>query len=137
MNQSCARAVFCRNLRVCELQINNKNVRICYLQAHILKTFADLQLLNEPENLRICKLRTLKRSLLAHLCKLVYGYQVSLVECPMSMYILSVEDCCSTISRIMYSVPIRGGQANIFFKSANKKSANSRAHSSIANPQIC
>ncbi len=81
MNQSCARAVFFRNLRVCELQINNKNVRICYLQTRILKTFVDLQLLNEPENLRFCKFRTLKRSLFAHLCKLVYGYQVSLVEC--------------------------------------------------------
>jgi hypothetical protein len=30
----------------------------------------------------------------------------------------------------------RGGQANFFFKSANRKSANSWAHSTFANPQI-
>ncbi len=96
MNQSCARAVFCRNLRVCELQINNKNVRICYLQTRILKTFADLQLLNEPENLRICKLRALKRSCLPTSANWYMGIKSCLLSAPMSMYILSVEDCCST-----------------------------------------
>jgi hypothetical protein len=31
----------------------------------------------------------------------------------------------------------RGGKSNFLFKSANRKSANSWAHSAIANPQIC
>jgi hypothetical protein len=108
-------------MRVCELQINKK-WRICYLRTHIPKTFADLQLLYEPENLRICRLRTLKRSLLAHLCKLVYmyGYQVSLVECPHE-YNLLIEDSCSTNSRNIYFLPNRGGHANLFLKSANRK----------------
>jgi hypothetical protein len=38
--QSCA--VFCRNLRSCDLLINNKNLRICDLRSRIPKTFADL-----------------------------------------------------------------------------------------------
>jgi hypothetical protein len=92
---------------------------MCYLLTQIPKILADLRLLNEPENLRICNLQTLKRSLLAHLCKLIYGYQVSLVECPHE-YNLLIEDCCSTNSRNIFS-PQQRWTCKSFFKPANKK----------------
>jgi hypothetical protein len=108
LKHSCA--VFCRNLRVWDLQIKIKNLLMCYLLTHIPKTLADLRLLNEPENLRICNLW----NLFAHLCKLIYVYQVSLVDCPHECNLL-IEDCCSTNSRNIYFLPNSGGHVNLFF----------------------
>ncbi len=59
-------ALFCRNLQICDLWINHKNLRICDFWANTPKKFADMQLQNERKNLRICNLRTFKKSLLAH-----------------------------------------------------------------------
>jgi hypothetical protein len=59
-------ALFCRNLQICDLWINHKNLLICDFWTNSPRKFADMRLRNERKNLRICNLRTLKISLLAH-----------------------------------------------------------------------
>ncbi len=53
LRHSCAE--FCRNLQFCDLQKNQKNLRICDLRTGTPKKLADLQLRNEPKNLRTFK----------------------------------------------------------------------------------
>jgi hypothetical protein len=53
------------------LQVNLKILWICDLQTATPRKFADLLKRVEPKNLRLCDLRTLKISLLAHLCSFV------------------------------------------------------------------
>ncbi len=54
-------------VKICDLRFNHTNKRICDLRTGILKKLADLRQRKELNIVRICDLRTLKTSSLAHL----------------------------------------------------------------------
>jgi hypothetical protein len=58
LRQSCA--IFCGHLRICDLLINHKNLRMCDLRTGTPKRCADLRKRNEPKNLRICDMQISK-----------------------------------------------------------------------------
>ncbi len=85
----CFETELCSNLwkcEICDLQINLKNLWICYLWPGTHKKFADLQQFNEPKNLRISNLQALKKSLLAHFWTLVIYASLVVLTVGLSMH---------------------------------------------------
>jgi hypothetical protein len=71
-----------RNLLICDLRINHYKLADLRFADYTPWEFADLRLLNEPKNLRICDLRTkIKKNLRVHLCS-PYAISIHLSPSP-------------------------------------------------------
>ncbi len=98
MRQSCA--LYCGNLRICDLQINHENLRTCDLRTSTQKIFAYLRKQIEPKNLRFADFK--KLSLLTHLCSIITrgGRKVRLID---FLIPIRSSDCIGRYSRLMPS----------------------------------
>jgi hypothetical protein len=113
LKHSCAVRYF---VEICGFAICRLKLKICWCAICWLTYLRHLQICDCWMSPRIWGF-AICGSLFAHLCKLIYVYQVSLVECPHE-YNLLIEDCCSTNSRNIYFLPYRGGHANMQIKNS-------------------